>query len=667
MRFGNIIKLTFAALVLFSAATACEKFDPTDLENKIKDLQTRVSALESAVSNYNQEISAINKTIKALQESSYVIAVEETQDGYQFVFSDGSVAIVHNGKDGKDGKDGQDGAEGPQGPEGPKGESGQTPVIGVAEEGGVYFWTVNGAFLLDKDGKKVPVTGEKGDMPVVGVKEVDGVYYWTVNGEFLTDAKGNYVAASPKGAVEDSLFSNVKVTTTEVIFTLKDGSTFRVPLRAAAELKLSATKLYLSVGETKTVTVSTSGIDEIVICDRPEGWKAKLSGSTLTVTAPASLDNADADGYISILAVAGDRTLVAKLFVTTDPSRISFSNTSVFDTNVSIDLDSDFYGGIHIFESSKSMDYYAQLFLEDAMASLDGQGSGMYGCMNGSPSYSGKLSRFVNPSDGDGGKKAWDFRPGLTYVVAAIPKVSGKTSADYTVSDVMLETVSLAAPQKGGASSVHISKTQSDLSSVTATFVVNNTAKYYYKFVTKDVFDQSGMSVYEFALTYGNFFDLTIPNAGDGTIPQIVDYQQPETKCIAVAVAFDKNGSYSEASKEFSTEAIRYSEQSVAITGSTVTRFSEHSNEVKLAVTYGSKVKQMRYKILRDEEHAGYDKEQAFQDLMIGNRSGREEMTAGDTIEFYIDPEDTEKRHIYLIGIEDNGAITDIFKYEFKQ
>lgn len=647
---GVVTSLTLS-LLLFAG---CEKFDPSGLEKEINDLKERVSKLESVIDVVNKDIKSLAAVIGSLQDRLYVDSVEFLDGGYVITFSDGSKAEIH------------DGATGETGPQGP---SGKTPVIGAALVDGVYYWTVDGNFLLDQKGQKIPVTGNGGDVPVIGVKEISGVYYWTVNGSFLLDGNGNKIPASSQ-AGGSSIFKSVVMSGNEVVFTLLDGTGFSIPLKSDASLKLESNQVYFGLAETKSIKIAKSGIDELAICEKPEGWRARIEGSSLVVTAPSSLENAEKDGYVAILATAGGSTLIAKVFVSASDADIvlsellQFSNIKTDDASLDVSLGKDFYGGVHLYDSTKPYSYYAEMFLADAEGPFSGFGGGQFGCMNDGPSYSGRLTRFANLDDGDGGKNAWSFCPGMKYIVACVPMEAGKNFEDYTASDVLLQVVSFEQPKKMGSANVSISKTDSDMSSVTVTFKVSGTKKYYYKIVTKKVFDESGLSVYDFALLKGNMYDLSIPNSGDGTISLSVDYQEPSTPCIAVAVAFDKNGNYAEEVLEVSTDAIVKSEQDVTIKGHTVTAFSANSNLVVFELEAGEAISKVRYKHVTPVEAQGYTMEAAFQDLMLGGMWARDgEVSPSSNIELYA--KDSQPHYIYYVGIEESGSITEIKRYEF--
>ena len=125
-------------VALFSAAlllTACDKYDDSALQNRMDTLEGRVTDLEAKVNSINADIASLQTIVKALQKNVTVDAVTKTQDGYDISFSDGSTVSISNG------------------------EKGATPHVGVKADNGVFYWTVDGEWLLDADGKRVIVTG----------------------------------------------------------------------------------------------------------------------------------------------------------------------------------------------------------------------------------------------------------------------------------------------------------------------------------------------------------------------------------------------------------------------------------------------------------------------------------------------------------------------------
>ncbi|HCQ72555.1 MAG TPA: hypothetical protein DIT75_04045, partial [Rikenellaceae bacterium] len=135
----RILKATFT--VLFASAlllVSCGSYDDTELRDKVKDLEDRVAKLESAVNTNTQSIQAL---VEASKGSDAVTGFSELTDksGYVITFASGRSITLYHGKDGR---------------------NGSTPAIGVkADTDGVYYWTVDGEWLLS-GGKKVKAEGE---------------------------------------------------------------------------------------------------------------------------------------------------------------------------------------------------------------------------------------------------------------------------------------------------------------------------------------------------------------------------------------------------------------------------------------------------------------------------------------------------------------------------
>ena len=188
--------------------------------------------LVDEIAKINSNISAIQAAVEALESNDYVQKVTPVKDeegnviGYtlQFAFT-GDVTIYH-GEDGKDGEDGEDGKDG------------YTPVIGARQHpDGIWYWTVDGEWLLDTNGNRVKTTGDKGADGTIGItpelKIQDDYWYvsydkgqtWTKLGK----AKGEDGAAGSAGTAGDAFFKGVKVTEDYVTFTLADGTEIKIP------------------------------------------------------------------------------------------------------------------------------------------------------------------------------------------------------------------------------------------------------------------------------------------------------------------------------------------------------------------------------------------------------------------------------------------------------
>ena len=125
------------ALACAVAMSSCNsKFDDGDLWNNINGLEERVSKLEEQCKAMNTNIASLQTIVKALQNQKTVTKVEQTADGCTIHFSDGTSAVIRNGKD-----------------------SGSAPVVSIRQDAdGNYYWTLNGDYIL-VDGQKVKAQG----------------------------------------------------------------------------------------------------------------------------------------------------------------------------------------------------------------------------------------------------------------------------------------------------------------------------------------------------------------------------------------------------------------------------------------------------------------------------------------------------------------------------
>ena len=235
------IRLLFLSLSV--AALAGCTADMDKFTERLDDLEARVAALETLCAQMNEDISSMRTVISALEDGLYITDVKNVSDGYRIEFSDGETITIRHGRDGEDGVPGTPGADG---------QDGYTPVIGVRmDTDGIYYWTLDGEWLLDDQGNKMRVTGEDGAdgkdgvTPVIGVaQDEDGIYYWTINGEWLLDENGNKVQAQYLGGADsEELIEDIVVDDMGITFILSDGSELYIPLYEAITITFDAEDL----------------------------------------------------------------------------------------------------------------------------------------------------------------------------------------------------------------------------------------------------------------------------------------------------------------------------------------------------------------------------------------------------------------------------------------
>ena len=263
-------KLQYILLALAFVQAGCNNKD--SIWNVMDDMDSRIVTLETLCQEMNTNISALETLIKAQNNGDYITNITEIRNGstivgYTITFKNHEPITIYNGTNGKDGHDGTDGYK---------------PTVGAKQDtDGIYYWTVDGDWLTDANGNKIPVTGEKGDKGDKGDTgdkgqdgkdgqdgtngvngntpqlKIDGGYWhisydggtnWTqlgkatgedgkdgkdgkdgTNGTNGSDgAKGEKGDKGDKGDAGDSMFQSVTQDDNYVYFTLADGTIIKI-------------------------------------------------------------------------------------------------------------------------------------------------------------------------------------------------------------------------------------------------------------------------------------------------------------------------------------------------------------------------------------------------------------------------------------------------------
>ena len=192
-------------------------YDDTALVGRVDNLEDRVDALEKLCKEVNANISAMQTIVNALQNNDYVTSVTTITEngeviGYTITFAKSQPITIYHGKDGG------------------------TPVVGVKQDSdGIYYWTLNGEWLLDANGNKIEVQGgadgKNGITPQLKIEND----YWYVsydNGVSWTQLGRATVENSGDATQGDSLFQSVTQDENNVYLTLADGTTITLAKRS---------------------------------------------------------------------------------------------------------------------------------------------------------------------------------------------------------------------------------------------------------------------------------------------------------------------------------------------------------------------------------------------------------------------------------------------------
>ena len=141
------------SLGLALSCLACSKYDDSALNERLAKLEQRVGAIEEKVRVVNEDIKTLKSLVSASTQGKTITEVKKTDEGYDLIFSDKQVISIKMGRNGADG---------------------HSPKISVAQDGGVYYWQLDGQWLRDAQGQKVRVSGETGPVGPVGPQGPQG-------------------------------------------------------------------------------------------------------------------------------------------------------------------------------------------------------------------------------------------------------------------------------------------------------------------------------------------------------------------------------------------------------------------------------------------------------------------------------------------------------------
>ena len=278
-------------LILGAAAflfIGCSTFDDTQINSRVDDLENRITELERLVNELTSNLGTLVTAIDALENQDRIVSINKLPGdaGWEIVFAQSGTVTVYNGVNGKDG---------------------DSPVIGVQKDtDGIYYWTLNGEFLLDENNQKIPATAQYG---VPQIKIEDGKFWFSTDGEKWIECGD--VASEGIGTIK-----GVEDKGDSVVFTLYDDSTITIPKVQSFALNIENTEVGIAAGETTQIPYTITAADDAtkITAITVAGYsvsitKTSSSEGTLNITAPDPVVDAD----IYVVAVNGDGVTSGKI------------------------------------------------------------------------------------------------------------------------------------------------------------------------------------------------------------------------------------------------------------------------------------------------------------------------------------------------------------------
>lgn len=263
---------TYLSVLVASSLLACtEPYDDTAIRSDIEDLKERVTKLEELCGQMNNNISSLQAIVAALQNQDYITNVTPIVEngetiGYTITFAKGTPITIYHGQDGKDGSNGENGKD-----------SSYIPVIGVKKDtDNIYYWTLDGEWLLDENGNKIKAVGtdgQDGTDGAIGPQGPEGEQgitpqlkiendYWYVSYDNGVSWKQLGKATGEDG---DVFFQGVTQDEQFVHFTLADGTVITLPKGASLEITFAESDLVvMSPNSARTIRYSVQSVAESV-------------------------------------------------------------------------------------------------------------------------------------------------------------------------------------------------------------------------------------------------------------------------------------------------------------------------------------------------------------------------------------------------------------------
>lgn len=312
--------------------TSCDKYDDSEIWDTIKELQEKVDALEKQVA---ENVSAIQSivTLESIKSCSF----DAKAGKVTLTLLDGKTITIDLNVEG-------------------------TPLVTVVQDtNGDYYWALcknGGAEFLLIDGAKVPVS----ITPSLKISEsdewlisVDGGKTWHSTGIYQQAGNGSSAA----------FFTDVRMDGNNLLLTLADGTVIKVAVVGDSSISVSPDSLWFPrAAMIKTAQIEMNNVKSYTITEKPEGWKAHIEDSYLTVTSPEDFSIAAKEGNVKVLALfeGGAQPEILSVAVSYEhPLSLSLDNESVA-VSLSKHTGDDFSG--YILAAWPVADYTVDLALQ---------------------------------------------------------------------------------------------------------------------------------------------------------------------------------------------------------------------------------------------------------------------------------------------------------------
>ena len=317
----------FYICCLFPNLLSSCKYDDSELIDRVDNLEDRLAKLEEQCKQINANINSLQTIVSALENANQITSVSELVEngkkvGYKIEFTKSDPIYIYHGQDGADGSDGTDG---------------YVPQIGVEKDkDGIYYWTLDGSWLTDKDGNKIKAVGLDGKDGEDGQDGADGSDGSNgSNGSNGRDGvtpklrinEGNWevsynngssweVLSPATGGTAECQIKGIEVKDQYVIFTLNDEkeTKIQIPLCSNLSIAFENTEIAMEAGSEETFSYTLTSSDDVKVSAIGEGVRTSIdqAAKTLTITTDANFEG----GKVLVHATDGNHVATVELTIT---------------------------------------------------------------------------------------------------------------------------------------------------------------------------------------------------------------------------------------------------------------------------------------------------------------------------------------------------------------
>lgn len=308
--------LTYVMALLLVAAC----YDDSEIKSRLDDMDQRLTYVEALTQSLNTQLGNLQKLIDG---KLFISDIADNSDGTHvitFVNKDGEMTTMTL-------------------------SDGESPDISVKQApDGKWYWTVNGEWLTDAEGKSVPVTGDRGVTPSMKIE--NGKWYVSYDNGLT------YVeCGQATGEDGDAFFKDAKLSEDGKLayLTLADGTVLTFEVYKEFGIAIDVTSPLIYSGQTKEFAYVITGADKNTVLEvLPKGnWEAEAVASddshgVIKVKAP---DSAEVGKVILLLGDGADKTLMRTLTFVAGHMEVSTSsvespaNGGTFDVDVTTNLE----------------------------------------------------------------------------------------------------------------------------------------------------------------------------------------------------------------------------------------------------------------------------------------------------------------------------------------